>query len=86
MFRISVPVDGSMGGLDVDKGVVDMVVHLGGVQVCSEQDSLCDVSSCPIPGAGVDFDIITYTREFPLYTPPGRYHMMIISIVLSGCR
>lgn len=81
VFRITAAVDGRMEGLD--KGVVDMVVHLGGVQVFSEEDVLCDVSSCPVPQGGAEFDI-TYTREFPLYTPPGRYHMTMQGRVPRG--
>ena len=74
-FRIAAQND-EWKEMDVDSGVVDMVVHLGGVEVFSEQDLLCDVTSCPIPGGGVDFGI-TYTRSFPFYTPPGRYHLMM---------
>lgn len=74
-FRISAHNHGSRE-MDVESSVVDMVVHLGGVEVFSEQDLLCAVTSCPIPGGGVDFDI-TYTRSFPFYTPPGRYHLMM---------
>jgi hypothetical protein len=57
-----------------DTGVVDMSVSLHGLQVFSEVDSLCDKTECPIPDDGSEFDI-QYSRDFPIYTPPGRYHM-----------
>lgn len=61
---------------DGNNSVVDMAVWLGGVQVFTEQDNLCDVSACPIPGHESIFHI-TYARKFPVYTPPGRYHMVM---------
>lgn len=75
-FRIDARMNGDGDGWSGDASVVDMVVHLGSVEVFSEQDPLCDVSSCPIPGQGIDF-AITYDRTFPFYTPPGRYHLMM---------
>ena len=61
---------GSVG----DTGEVDMSVSLHGILVFSQVDGLCDKTECPIPGDGREFTI-QYSRDFPIYTPPGRYHM-----------
>lgn len=76
--------DAGWTGADGKGSVVDMAVRLGGVEVFTEQDSLCDVATCPIPTMNDTEFSITYGRTFPFYTPPGRYHMVMKGHHLGG--
>jgi len=63
-------------GKTVESGSIDMSVYLHGVQVFSEQDDVCEKAHCPLIGDGSEFQI-NYSRDFPIYTPPGRYRLKL---------
>lgn len=63
-------------GKTVESGSIDMSVYLHGIQVFSEQDDVCEKAHCPLVGDGSEFQI-NYARDFPIYTPPGRYRLKL---------
>lgn len=62
---------------DVDGGQIVMLVKLAGLPIYTQQDDLCDKTTCPV-AKGQEAKI-AYTQVFPEFTPPAFY-----SVTLTG--
>jgi hypothetical protein len=68
----------------IESGRVTMRVQYGGIQVFSEEDSICDVvETCPLPRDGERFEVM-YVKDFPYFTPPGKYEVELRGEVGDG--
>lgn len=66
----------------VDGGNIFMLVKLAGLPIYTQQDNLCSKTTCPLK-QNSDAKII-YEQDFPVYTPPGTYSVLLSSKSSSG--
>ena len=70
-------IDAIAGDHDIEDGKITMLVRLAGLPIYTQQDNLCDKTSCPV-AKNAECKLI-YEQAFPEITPPGSY-----SVTLSG--
>lgn len=56
--------------VQLQDGMVNMLVTYGGLPIWTQNDELCDKTACPISKGQVD---VVYKQLFPIITPPGQY-------------